>query len=75
MSGSILEMKKARLEKYYRAEEMILNAQSYELDSRTLTRADLGTVQNMIQKLEGEIAAIESRGSTKRRVRRVVPLV
>lgn len=70
----ILEMKKARLEKYYITEEKILNSQSYSLESRTLTRADLKTVQTMIQKLEGEIAAIESRGSTKRKVRRIVPV-
>lgn len=71
--STILEMKKARLEKYYEAEERILNGQSYTLDFRTLTRPDLKAVQAMIQKLEGEIAAIENHGSTKRRVRRIVP--
>lgn len=72
--NTVLKMKKERLEKYYITEEKILNSQSYSLESRTLTRADLKTVQTMIQKLEGEIAAIESRGSTKRKVRRVVPV-
>ncbi len=72
--NTVLEMKKARLEKYYVAEERILNGQSYTLDSRTLTRPDLKAVQAMIQKLEGDIAVIENHGSTKRRVRRVVPV-
>ena len=72
--STVLEMKKARLGKYYIAEEKILNSQSYSLESRTLTRANLKEVQTMIQKLEGEVAALEAHGSTKRRVRRVVPM-
>lgn len=70
----ILEKKKARLKLYYEAEEKILNSQSYTLGSRTLTRADLTAVQNMIRKLESEVSALESRGTTKRRSARIIPL-
>ena len=70
----ILEKKKARLKLYYEAEEKILNSQSYTLGSRTLTRADLAAVQNMIRKLESEVSALESRGTTKRRRARIIPL-
>lgn len=70
----ILMKKKARLKLYYEAEEKILNSQSYTLGSRTLTRADLAAVQNMIRKLESEVSTLESRGTTKRRSARIIPL-
>ncbi len=69
-----IALKKERLERYYEAEEKILNSQSYAIGSRTLTRADLGKVQEMIVKLETEIVQLESRGTTKRRAARVVPV-
>lgn len=69
-----IELKKERLEKYYEAEEKILNSQSYSLGSRTLTRANLKEIQTMIDKLENEIAQLESHGGTGRRAVRVVPL-
>lgn len=70
----ILEKKKGRLKLYYEAEEKILNSQSYTLGSRTLTRADLAAVQNMIRKLESEVSTLETRGTTKRRSARIIPL-
>ncbi len=74
MSNSVLEIKKKRLELYYEAEEKVLNSQSYTLGSKTLTRADLTAIQNMIKKLEGEIASLEQYGTTKRRSVRIVPV-
>lgn len=74
MSNSVLEMKKRRLELYYEAEEKVLNSQSYTLGSKTLTRADLASIQNMIKKLEGEISLLEKYGTTKRRSVRIVPV-
>lgn len=67
-----IALKKERLEKYYEAEEKILNSQSYTLGSKTLTRADLSDVQKMIEKLENEIAQLEAFGSTARRAARAV---
>ena len=55
-----IERKKARLELYYAAEEAILSgAQSYQIGSRTLTRANLGTIETMIKKLEAEVGVLE----------------
>lgn len=74
MSNAILEIKRKRLELYYEAEEKVLNSQSYTLGSKTLTRADLMAIQNMIKKLEGEIASLEQYGTMKRRSVRIVPV-
>ena len=74
MSNAILEIKRNRLELYYEAEEKVLNSQSYTLGSKTLTRADLMAIQNMIKKLEGEIASLEQYGTMKRRSVRIVPV-
>ena len=55
-----IERKKARLELYYAAEEAILSgAQSYTIGTRTLTRANLGTIETMIKKLEAEVGVLE----------------
>ena len=55
-----IERKKARLELYYAAEEAILSgAQSYQIGSRTLTRANLGTIETIIKKLEAEVGVLE----------------
>lgn len=73
-ANAVLEIKKNRLKLYYEAEEKVLNSQSYTLGSKTLTRADLTSIQNMIKKLEGEIASLEQYGTMKRRSVRIVPV-
>lgn len=73
-ANAVLEIKKKRLKLYYEAEEKVLNSQSYTLGSKTLTRADLTSIQNMIKKLEGEIASLEQYGTMKRRSVRIVPV-
>lgn len=73
-ANTVLEIKKKRLKLYYEAEEKVLNSQSYTLGSKTLTRADLTSIQNMIKKLEGEIASLEQYGTMKRRSVRIVPV-
>lgn len=73
-ANTVLEIKKNRLKLYYEAEEKVLNSQSYTLGSKTLTRADLTSIQSMIKKLEGEIASLEQYGTTKRRSVRIVPV-
>lgn len=73
-ANAVLEIKKNRLKLYYEAEEKVLNSQSYTLGSKTLTRADLTSIQSMIKKLEGEIASLEQYGTMKRRSVRIVPV-
>ncbi len=68
-----IERKKARLELYYAAEEAILSgAQSYQIGSRTLTRANLGTIETMIKKLEAEVGVLED-GKKPRKAFGVTP--
>ena len=48
--------KTTRYDKYIAAEDAILSgAQSYSIGNRTLTRADLANVQNMIKRLETDL--------------------
>lgn len=50
-----------RLELYYKAEQAILDgAQSYTIGSRSLTRANLAEVQEMIATLETKVAEDEA---------------
>ena len=62
-----------RLELYCECEEQILAGQSFTIGSRSLTRANLSEVTSMIKKLEDEIAAIDTTGTTKRKVARIIP--
>ena len=60
-----------RLKKYIEAEEAILSGQSYTIGNRTLTRANLATVEKVIQDLIAAGATVddgesESGGSTRR---------
>ena len=65
---------KSRLKKYCDAEDKILLGQSYSIGSMSLTRANLPYVQSMIQKLENQLEALETSGSTNRKVKHIVPL-
>lgn len=71
-----INRKKQRLEMYYQAEEAILGgAQSYSLGTRSLTRANLADIRNMIDKLEKELSELEAKASGKspRKAFAVVP--
>ena len=46
-----MKVQSERLRSYICAERAILSGQSYELDGRRLTRADLGQVQSEIDRL------------------------
>ena len=62
-----LERLRQRLNLYLDAEQKILAAQRYRISDRELQRADLSTVQKMIDDLEAEIALLENpKGSTRR---------
>nr|DAH95461.1 MAG TPA: head to tail adaptor [Caudoviricetes sp.] len=65
------KLQNERLKKYIEAEEAILSGQSYTIGNRTLTRANLATVERVIQDLIAAGATVdngesESGGSTKR---------
>jgi hypothetical protein len=68
-----LDTYRNRLTLYYKAEEKILEGQSYSIGSRSLTRANLSEVRAEIKDLEGKISALESTGTTKRKVARIIP--
>ena len=59
---TILERLKARLRRYYEAEQKILNAEEYQLGERRLRRADLTSVRAAINELEEQIDALERTG-------------
>ena len=52
----------------------ILEAQSYTVDTRQVNRASLKQIESEISDYEQAIDAYETRGSTRRRVARAVPL-
>lgn len=64
------KLQNERLKKYIEAEEAILGGQSYTIGNRTLTRANLATVEKVIQELIAAGATIDgevdSTGNTKR---------
>ena len=71
-----LEILRARLLMYYRAEKAILTGQSYEIEGLKLTRADLRKVIQMIAELEDEIRRVEAESGfrvVRSRIRYVVP--
>lgn len=63
---------KRQRDQYLKAEEAVLNAQSYSIGSRTVTRADLSEITKMIEYLDDRIETLESTGG-KRQVLRVIP--
>lgn len=68
---SVPDWKVARLNNYLRAERMILNGQSYTLEGRTLTRADLGVVRKVIDELTADGVTPEGIEEKRRSVRTV----
>lgn len=64
---------RARLDRYYAAEEAILANQEYEMpDGRKLKRASLKDVTATIKRLEGQLAG--ATGVSLGRIRRGVPM-
>lgn len=68
-----LERTQSRLDNYYAAEEAILSGQSYKMGTFSLTRADLGRVQEAIAQLEREVSEKKSKNHGKRCAFRVTP--
>ena len=57
-----LERYKKRLEMYYEAEEAVLLNQEYTIGTKSLKRADLSTIKNMIEYLEKQVESLETSG-------------
>lgn len=56
---------------YYAAEEAVLLNQEYTIGTKSLKRADLGTIQSTIKYLENQIEQMEAGG--KNHAGRVIP--
>ena len=56
---------KARLKTYLEAEEAVLLNQEYTIGTKSLKRADLGTIRAAIKDLEKQIDALEAGGKNK----------
>lgn len=67
MNKSKLQIRKARLALYLKAEQAILSGQSYEIEGLKLTRASLEYVQRAIKELEDNIERLMGRGRGRRR--------
>ena len=59
------KLQNERLKKYIEAEETILAGQSYTIGNRTLTRANLATVEKVIQDLIDGGAVLEDDDSAR----------
>lgn len=59
------KLQNERLKKYIEAEEAILSGQSYTIGNRTLTRANLATVEKVIQDLIDGGAVLEDDDSAR----------
>lgn len=69
VAQTIIE-KKTRLLAYNTAELRVLQNQTYSVEDRSFSMADLGDIQKMIKSLEAEISRLESGGV---RVQYIVP--
>lgn len=70
MSITELQLLIERRQRYIIAEVSVLNGQSYSIDNRSLTRADLAEIRKAITDFTNQILAI-SGGSLKQQ--RVIP--
>lgn len=65
---------KQELAELKKAKSKILEAQSYSIGTSQLTRADLKEISEQISVYENAINDFETRGTGRRRTKRVVPL-
>ena len=73
-----LAERKAKLEKEIEAVDdailKVLSGQSYSIAGRSVTRANLTELRKFRDRLQADLDALETTGSTRRSFRRVVPL-
>lgn len=75
MAGITLETAKKHLDAWLEAEMAVTNAQSYTIGSRTMTKANLGEIQQSIEYWQKKVNALENAAKYggRNRVRRAVP--
>ena len=69
-----LQEAKAELAELRKAKSKILQAQSYSMGGNQVNRASLKQISDEISALETAIDNYETYGSTKRRIKRLIPL-
>lgn len=72
MAGITLAKAQEQLDLYLAAEVAVLAGQSYSIAGRSLSRADLTTIQQGITIWDARVKRLSNRGIT---VRRVIPIV
>lgn len=60
MNKTPLERAEEMLGLYYEAEKKVLLGQSYEIDGRKITRANIKEIRNGIELYEGKVARLKS---------------
>ena len=75
MADKLLERARIRLNAYYDAELKVLEGQSYQLNGKTLTRANLSEIRSAIKELENLVAKLQAQtsGKARRKAFRIVP--
>jgi len=72
MAGITLEQAEARLQQYLDAEAKALAKQSYTIDGRSLSYADLGEIREGIKTWDERCKTLEASSSGRSRARTVV---
>lgn len=73
MAGITIEQAQAKLDQYLAAEEAVLTGQSYEINGRKLSRANLETIQAGVDLWNGRVKELTA--SAAGRSRRIVPTI
>lgn len=75
MAGITLKVAQKKLNLWLEAQDIIATGQSYTIGSRTMTRANLTEVRNMIEYWNDWVTKLENAKKTggRNRVQRVVP--
>lgn len=72
MAGITLAQAEAQLAAYLDAETKVLGGQSYEINGRKLTRANLDEIQRGIDAWNARVSTLSQRGTGRSRARTVV---
>jgi hypothetical protein len=73
MAGITLAQAEAKLAEYLAAESAVLSKQSYRIGERTLTLADLSTIQEGIKIWNDRATALGATAEGRGRLRTIVP--
>lgn len=73
MSWITLEQARTHLKVWLDASLAVSQGQSYTIGTRTLTRADLRSIQEQIVFWSGRVSALEAKEKRRKRIYRVIP--